>query len=178
MPNVSESVEIAASPETAFTYIADAPERATTFIPGLNRISNVSQAQAGVGQSWDYEFNWFGLVISGNSKCTEYTKASVYQFKTVTGNPSTWTVPLSTRRQEHTADARCGLRSPAESARALCGWRCVGKDEPQPGAGDRQQPQGTHRALIRRSFIEGGACHAVASARREPPSSRLGFCTP
>ena len=52
---------------------------------------NVSQAQAGVGQSWDYEFNWFGLVISGNSKCTEYTKASVYQFKTVTGNPSTWT---------------------------------------------------------------------------------------
>jgi carbon monoxide dehydrogenase subunit G len=91
MPNVSESVEIAASPETAFTYIADAPERATTFIPGLNRISNVSQAQAGVGQSWDYEFNWFGLVISGNSKCTEYTKASVYQFKTVTGNPSTCT---------------------------------------------------------------------------------------
>ena len=91
MPNVSESVEIAASPETAFTYIADAPERATTFIPGLNRISNVSQAQAGVGQSWDYEFNWFGLVISGNSKCTEYTKASVYQFKTLTGNPSTWT---------------------------------------------------------------------------------------
>ncbi len=91
MPNVSESVEIAANPEKAFTYIADAPERATTFIPGLNRISNVSQAQAGVGQSWDYEFNWFGLVISGNSKCTEYKKGSVYQFKTVTGNPSTWT---------------------------------------------------------------------------------------
>jgi hypothetical protein len=91
MPNVSESVDIAATPEIAFTYIADAPERATTFIPGLNRISNVSQAQAGVGQSWDYEFNWFGLVIAGNSKCTEYKKGSVYQFKTLTGNPSTWT---------------------------------------------------------------------------------------
>ena len=91
MPNVSESVDIAVNPETAFAFIADTPERATTFIPGLNRISNVSQPQAGVGQSWDYEFNWFGLVISGNSKCTEYKKASVYQFKTLTGNPSTWT---------------------------------------------------------------------------------------
>jgi hypothetical protein len=91
MPSVSESVDIAASPETAFAYVAEAPERATTFIPGLNRISNVSQAQTGVGQSWDYEFNWFGLVISGNSRCTEYKKPSIYQFKTVTGNPSTWT---------------------------------------------------------------------------------------
>jgi ligand-binding SRPBCC domain-containing protein len=91
MPSVSESVDIATNPETAFAYIADAPERATTFIPGLNRISNVSQAEAGVGQSWDYEFNWFGLVITGNSRCSKYEKPSVYQFKTLTGNPSTWT---------------------------------------------------------------------------------------
>ena len=91
MAKVTESVEIAANPETAFAYVADAPERATTFIPGLNRISNLSQAQAGVGQAWDYEFNWFGLVVSGNSKCTEYKKPAVYQFKTLTGNPSTWT---------------------------------------------------------------------------------------
>ena len=91
MPKVTESVDIASNPDKAFAYVADAPERATTFIPGLNRISNVSQPQAGVGQSWDYEFNWFGLVISGNSKCTEYKKPSVYQFKTLTGNPSTWT---------------------------------------------------------------------------------------
>ena len=90
MPKVTESVDISANPEAAFAYVADAPERATTFIPGLNRISNVS-TQGGVGQSWDYEFNWFGLVISGNSKCTEYQKPSVYQFKTLTGNPSTWT---------------------------------------------------------------------------------------
>ena len=91
MAKVTESVDISANAESAFAYVADAPERATTFIPGLNRISNVSQKQAGVGQSWDYEFNWFGLVISGNSKCTEYQKPSVYQFKTLTGNPSTWT---------------------------------------------------------------------------------------
>ena len=91
MPSVTESVDIATTPETCFEFVADAPERATTFIPGLNRISNVSSPHAAAGQSWEYEFNWFGLVISGTSQCTKYDKPSVYQFKTLTGNPSTWT---------------------------------------------------------------------------------------
>ena len=91
MPSVSESVEISVKPQAAFEFVANAPARATTFIPGLNRIGNVSPPEAAVGQGWDYEFNWFGLVIAGNSRCTEYQKPSVYQFKTVTGNPSTWT---------------------------------------------------------------------------------------
>jgi len=91
MPSVSESVEIAAAPEAAFKFVADAPERATTFIPGLNRIGGVSPDQPALGQTWDYEFNWFGLVVAGKSRCTQYQKPGVYQFKTVTGNPSTWT---------------------------------------------------------------------------------------
>ena len=91
MPSVQESVDIAATPSAAFTFVADQPERAATFIPGLNRISNVSPAAAGVGQAWEFEFNWFGLVVTGNSRCTQYEPAKVYEFKTVTGNPSTWT---------------------------------------------------------------------------------------
>ena len=91
MPKVSDSVEVAARPDAIFDFIADQPARATTFIPGLNRISHVKPPAAGVDQTWDFEFNWFGLVISGNSRCTKYDKPSVYQFQTVTGNPSTWT---------------------------------------------------------------------------------------
>ena len=91
MPSVHESVDIAAKPSAVFQYVADQPERATTFIPGLNRISNVAPPAAGVGQAWEFEFNWFGLVISGNSRCTQYEQPSVYEFKTLTGNPSTWT---------------------------------------------------------------------------------------
>jgi carbon monoxide dehydrogenase subunit G len=91
MPSVSESVDINAPVEQAFAFVADAPARATMFIPGLNRISNISAEQAGVDQSWDYEFNWFGLVVTGNSRCTRYEKPGIYQFKTLTGNPSTWT---------------------------------------------------------------------------------------
>lgn len=91
MPSVSESVEVAAAPPAAFSFVADAPARATMFIPGLNRISNISSEQPGVDQGWDYEFNWFGLVVAGNSRCTRYERPAQYQFKTVTGNPSTWT---------------------------------------------------------------------------------------
>ena len=43
------------------------------------------------GQAWEFEFNWFGLVVTGNSRCTQYEATKVYEFKTVTGNPSTWT---------------------------------------------------------------------------------------
>jgi carbon monoxide dehydrogenase subunit G len=91
MPTVSETIEIAAPVDDVFAYVADHPERATAFIPGLNRINNVSTPEAAVGQTWDYEFNWFGLVISGNSRCTKLERPSVYQFQTVTGNRSTWT---------------------------------------------------------------------------------------
>jgi ligand-binding SRPBCC domain-containing protein len=91
MPSVQESVDIAATPSAVFKFVADQPERAATFIPGLNRISNVSPAAAAVGQAWEFEFNWFGLVVTGNSRCTQYEPATAYEFKTVTGNPSTWT---------------------------------------------------------------------------------------
>jgi carbon monoxide dehydrogenase subunit G len=91
MPRVSETIEIGAPVDEVFSFVADSPERATAFIPGLNRIGNVSTPDAAAGQTWDYEFNWFGLVISGNSRCTKLERPSVYQFQTVTGNPSTWT---------------------------------------------------------------------------------------
>lgn len=95
MKTVTETIEIAAPVDEVFSYVADHPERATAFIPGLNRINNVSTPQAGVDQAWDYEFNWFGLVISGHSRCTQFERPSVYQFQTLTGNPSTWTYRFS-----------------------------------------------------------------------------------
>lgn len=90
MPSVSRTVSINAAPDAVFSYVADHPERATTFIPGLNRIENVSPAQPGPGQTWQYEFNWFGMVISGSSRCTQLERPQLYEFETVTGNQSVW----------------------------------------------------------------------------------------
>jgi carbon monoxide dehydrogenase subunit G len=84
-----ESTTIAAQPQKVYDFISEAT-RATSFIPGLSRIHNVKPAAVQPGQTWEYEFDWFGLVISGNSKCTQSERPKVHQFQTVTGNPSTW----------------------------------------------------------------------------------------
>jgi carbon monoxide dehydrogenase subunit G len=90
MPHVTVSVEIAAPVEEVFTFVADRPERATSFLPGLARIDNVTPAEPGPGQTWDFEFDWFGLVISGRSRCTVLERPRQFQFRTETGSKSTW----------------------------------------------------------------------------------------
>ena len=91
MPSVTETVSVSTPIDRVFAFLADHPEGAVTFIPGLNRIENVSPAEPSVGQTWEYEFNWFGLVISGTSRCTKLDRPRTYEFQTVTGNRSTWT---------------------------------------------------------------------------------------
>lgn len=86
MAKVTESTVVAAPAEKIFKMLAE-PERAVMFVPGLTRISNV----AGDKKSWDYEFSWHGLGISGRAECTAAEAPTKYQFKTVSGNKSTWT---------------------------------------------------------------------------------------
>lgn len=93
MPTVRESTDVAVPPERIFEMLAD-PKRAETFIPGLTRITNVSAGESGVGTGWEYEFDWFGVVITGRSQCTRFERPGLYQFKTLTGNPSTWTYQI------------------------------------------------------------------------------------
>lgn len=90
MASVSKTIVVNAAADAVYSFVADHPERATAFIPGLNRIENVSSPDAAPGQTWDYEFNWFGLVISGSSRCTKLERPRRYEFETVTGNHSTW----------------------------------------------------------------------------------------
>ena len=89
MELVRETVTVAAPPDRIFRLLAE-PERAVMFVPGLNRIGNVSPNRE-LGCSWDYEFNWLGWVVSGRSECTRFDAPATYQFKTLTGNRSTWT---------------------------------------------------------------------------------------
>lgn len=86
---VRETASVAAPAERIFRLLAE-PERAVTFIPGLNRIDHVSQNRA-LGCRWQYEFNWLGWIVSGESECTRFEEPTTYQFRTLTGNRSTWT---------------------------------------------------------------------------------------
>jgi carbon monoxide dehydrogenase subunit G len=90
MPTVNESTVIQASPEKVFDFISD-PKRAPIFIPGLNRISNLSSPEPKVGRTWEWELNWFGVVLSGQTECRQLDPPRVYQFETLTGAKSRWT---------------------------------------------------------------------------------------
>jgi carbon monoxide dehydrogenase subunit G len=89
----THSATISNPPQKVYDFVAEA-SRATSFIPGLSRIHNVQPATAQPGQTWEYEFDWFGLVVSGNSKCTRSERPKVFEFQTITGNPSTWTYKI------------------------------------------------------------------------------------
>jgi ribosome-associated toxin RatA of RatAB toxin-antitoxin module len=85
-----QSANVLAPPAKVYDFVAEAT-RATSFIPGLSRIHNVKPSTPRPGQTWEYEFDWFGLVVSGSSRCTKSEPGKLHQFQTVTGNPSTWT---------------------------------------------------------------------------------------
>jgi carbon monoxide dehydrogenase subunit G len=89
MPTVTKSTVVEAPLEKVFAFISD-PNRAPTFIPGLNRISNLSSAEPKVGRTWEWEFNWFGLLLSGKTECRQFEPPRVYQFETLTGAKSRW----------------------------------------------------------------------------------------
>lgn len=88
-----QSTTISAPPKKVYEFISEAT-RATSFIPGLSRIHDVKPAVTQPGQTWNYEFDWFGFVVSGDSKCTKSESPKVYEFQTLTGNPSTWTYQI------------------------------------------------------------------------------------
>jgi ribosome-associated toxin RatA of RatAB toxin-antitoxin module len=90
MPIVTQSIIVEAPQEKVFRFVSD-PNRAPTFIPGLNRISNLSSAEPEVGRTWEWEFNWFGVVLSGKTECRQLESPRVYQFETLTGAKSRWT---------------------------------------------------------------------------------------
>jgi carbon monoxide dehydrogenase subunit G len=88
-----QSATISAPPKKVYEFLSE-PTRATSFIPGLSRIHDVKPATTQPGQTWSYEFDWFGFVVSGNSRCTRSEDPKVYEFQTITGNPSTWTYQI------------------------------------------------------------------------------------
>ena len=94
----SHSVVISAAPTKVYDFVSEAA-RATSFVPGLSRIYNVRPASTQPGQTWSYEFDWFGMMVSGNSKCTKCERPQVYEFQTLTGNPSTWTYQIEGQGQ-------------------------------------------------------------------------------
>jgi ribosome-associated toxin RatA of RatAB toxin-antitoxin module len=111
MPTVNKSTLVEAPPEKVFAFISD-PNRAPIFIPGLNRISNLSSAEPKVGRTWEWEFNWFGLVLSGKTECRQFEPPRTYQFETLTGAKSRWTYRCEAQNSHTKLDLEIEYETP------------------------------------------------------------------
>jgi ribosome-associated toxin RatA of RatAB toxin-antitoxin module len=111
MPKVTESTMVEAPHDKVFEFISD-PNRAPTFVPGLNRISNLSSSEPKVGRTWEWEFNWFGLVLSGKTECKQFDPPNTYTFETLTGARSRWTYRCEAQNGQTRLDLEIEYETP------------------------------------------------------------------
>lgn len=75
--------------EKCFDFIAD-PAKAAIFVGSLHSVTPVSVEPKGVGNTWNWEYDMFGIPITGNAECIEYTRPNKYVWKSTEGVKSTW----------------------------------------------------------------------------------------
>lgn len=90
MAKIFREMVVAADAEKCFNFIAD-PDKAAIFVSSLHSVTPVSTEPKGVGNTWNWEYDMFGVPIKGSSECIEYDKPSKYVWKSTQGAQTTWT---------------------------------------------------------------------------------------
>jgi hypothetical protein len=119
MPKVTESALVAAPAERVFQMFVE-PQRAVMFVPGLSRINNISPDK----RSWDFEFNWLGLVISGHSECTASEAPKRYQFQTLTATSALGPTAASSTDRTQNSRWKWNAKCRSNNWRVLRARRC------------------------------------------------------
>ena len=90
MAKVHQETIVTADVEKCFDFIAD-PEKAPLFVSSLHSVNPISVAPKGVGNSWNWEYDLFGLPLKGSAKCLAYERPNKYVWSSNEIFPSTWT---------------------------------------------------------------------------------------
>lgn len=75
--------------EKVFDFVSD-PERRPLFVPNLVGLVNITPAERGVGQSWEYQASLVGVSLQGKASCTIYEPNERYGIRTEGALSSTW----------------------------------------------------------------------------------------
>jgi len=87
---VVKSLEINASPEKIFSFIAD-PSKIPSIIPGLIENSNVPELPLVAGAEFDYKYQMYGMMLDGKWIVDEIKAPPIYKAHTIGGSESWWT---------------------------------------------------------------------------------------
>ncbi|KKQ77383.1 MAG: Bacterio-opsin linked product [Parcubacteria group bacterium GW2011_GWA1_38_7] len=90
MSKVTSSILINKPIEQVFDFAAS-PINGPKFIPNLSENTNINPEESGVGQTFDWHFNMFGLSLNGKAKITEFKKPDKAVIETDGNNKTTWT---------------------------------------------------------------------------------------
>lgn len=90
MSQIRRTGIVKADIDTCFDFIAD-PEKAPVFVSSLHSITTVAVDPKGVGNKWNWEYDMFGVPLTGLAECIEYDKPNRYVWRSSGGADSTWT---------------------------------------------------------------------------------------
>lgn len=90
MAKVGSSILINKSIEQVFDFAAS-PINGPKFIPNLSENANIDPETPGVGQTFDWRFNMFGVSLSGKAKVTEFERPNKAVIETDGSSKATWT---------------------------------------------------------------------------------------
>lgn len=90
MAKVSASIVINKPIEEVFDFAAS-PVNGPKFIPNLGENTNINPEEPGVGQTFDWHFNMFGMSLSGNAEVTKFERPNKAVIETDGNNKTTWT---------------------------------------------------------------------------------------
>jgi hypothetical protein len=94
MSHIEKSSVIHCTPGIAWEFIAHR-ENSPLVVPGLMRVWDIRPAEAGLGQSWQFEFKLLGLVIPGTARVTAFDAGRQLQFQTSNSVESRWTYSIA-----------------------------------------------------------------------------------
>lgn len=90
MTTIHRDIQVGADPERCFDLISD-PTKAPLFLNHLTRIDPIEVEPRGIGNRWMFEYDLFGVPLTGESHCTVFEQPASYAWSTLSGGiPATF----------------------------------------------------------------------------------------
>ena len=89
MAKVSSSILINKPIDQVFDFAAS-PVNGPKFIPNLSENTNISPEEPGVGQTFEWHFNMFGVPLRGKAKVTEFKRPNKAVIETSGAHKTSW----------------------------------------------------------------------------------------
>jgi hypothetical protein len=94
MTHIEKAAVIHCDPPAVWKFITHRPN-APQILPHLIRVWDIAPPEAGLGQTWKFEFKILGITIQGTATMIAFEPGRSYQFQTSNSIESRWTYTVA-----------------------------------------------------------------------------------